>query len=323
MILFQCVVLTALAAPPTLSDDAGRRLQAAQSALGDGDFDTCLKEVSAGTPLTQDDATLSQLYLTQGRCLGALQRYGQVEEAFSRALAHDPEARLDPNRVLPALVVMLDSLRSRLRGTLQVDSQPDSAQLEVDGVPKGPTPARILVPIGRHHVRARSSDSALVGEGDTVVRPNQTTPLRLTLIRRVTSTPPPGAAEPPVALQLDVLGMLDPINGFAAAAGPSLRGHFWFAAAHASFGLNPGVDAQVGFRTPNVAGPLGAFAHADGRLLFLPSGTIPGAGGGAGIYVTASSRFEVFGQVGVTQYLTGPPQTTLWTLATGVRIRIL
>jgi hypothetical protein len=310
--------------PPPSAEDS--RLKRATAAFSDADFDLCLREVDAGVKGSgADDHTLAELFLTRARCLAALQRFGPVEEALTHALEHDPEARLDPKRVLPTLVVTLDSLKVRLRGELNVQVRTPGALIAVDGEEIGAAPANRSVAIGRHHVVAHSPDGVQTVAEDAVVRPNRTTPLLLALPPRpVLPSDVPLPPDPPVQLQIDLVGAFDPINGFALGAGPAVRGTYWFVSLHGAMASFPSVDAQVGGRVPHLVGPFGLFAHLDGTMLFLSTRSVLGGGAAGGLIVSATPDVEVFAEGGARLYSNAPfGSPGLWTLGTGVRIRVL
>jgi hypothetical protein len=311
-------------APPSQEDS---HLKRALNALSEADFDLCLREVDAGVKAPpQDDRTLAELFLARARCLAALQRFGAVEAALTQALEHDPEARLDPKRVLPTLVVTLDSLKVRLRGDLEVQVRTPGALLAIDGEEVGPAPLRRSVGIGRHHVVAHSRDGVQTAAEDAVVRPNQATPLVLALPPR---PPPvdelvPFPPDPTVQLQIDLLGAFDPINGFSLGGGPTVRGTYWFAGLHGAMAAFPSVDAQVGGRLPRLVGPFGLFAHLDGTVLLLSSKSVLGGGVAGGLIVTATPDIEVFAEGGARLYSNAPFSSPgVATLSTGIRIRVL
>jgi hypothetical protein len=318
-----------LAAEPTPPDEGSAHLKRALSALSEADFDLCLREVDAGVKRSgEEDRTLAELFLTRARCLAALQRFGPVEDALTHALEHDPEARLDPKRVLPTVVVTLDSLRVRLRGTLEVQVRTPGALIAIDGDEIGAAPARRSVSIGRHHVVAHSPDGVQTAAEETIVRPNQTTQLLLTMPPRPAAPPAedtvPLPPEPVVQLQLDLLGAFDPINGFALGGGPAIRGTYWFASLHGAMASFPSLDVQAGGRLPYLVGPFGLFAHLDGTMLFLSSSNVLGGGAAGGLIISATPELEVFVEGGARVYSTAPFSSPgVATLGTGVRIRIL
>lgn len=318
-------LLLTLAGAPGVPGPDSAALKEALSAFDNADFDRCLQVTEHGAQSSRDDAVIAQLYLTRGRCYAALQLFDKVEDAFTHALDHDPEARLDPKRVLPTLVVLLDSLRVRLHGTLAVDVP--NAIVSVDGNEVGPTPLNTPVAIGRHHVSAHTPGGGEAAEGEAVVRPNRTTHLELHLAP-VTAATHPGerpvvAAEPdPLQLDVDAVARFDPLNGFGAAAGPSVRGSYWIAALHGGGGLFPSLDLELGLRAPRVVGPVGLFASAHGLLLFSAA-VQAGFGGAAGLMVSGGERFEVFAEAGGHAYFGAGPQPTFLTVGAGVRIRVL
>src|SRR4051812_40883460 len=97
----------------------GTRLDQAQKAFTSGDYDGALKLLD---PMQEasDTATLEKVQLLRAQCFAAQQNFARAEDAFTQALEANPEASLDPARVDPSVVKVLDSLRARLSGELVV-----------------------------------------------------------------------------------------------------------------------------------------------------------------------------------------------------------
>jgi len=141
-----CLCLLA-AAPARLS-----RLEQGQKAFAEGDYSAALKalDLAAG-----EGADLEKVQLLRAQCFAAQQDFGRAEEAFALALEANPEASLDPARVDPSVVKVLDGLRARTRGTVSVSSTPPGAVVSLDGKEQGPTPIELKTVIGRHKVEVK------------------------------------------------------------------------------------------------------------------------------------------------------------------------
>lgn len=140
-----------LAAPaPT-----GTKLEQGQRAFAEGQLDAALKLLDSAAADERDPAALEKIHLLRGQCLAARQDFGRAEEAFALALEANPEAALDPGKVDPAVVKLLESMRARSSGTLTFRSTPPGAHVFLDGVDTGPTPATVTAAIGRHKLEAK------------------------------------------------------------------------------------------------------------------------------------------------------------------------
>ncbi len=160
------VLLLLLAAP-------GRapRFEQGRALFTQGDFDGALKALDGAALESQDPAVLEKVHLLRGQCFAARQEFAQAEEAFFLALSANPDATLDPARVDPTVVKVLDSVRARQTGVLVVTSTPPGASVEVDGRRQGKAPVSVTLPIGKHRVEG-AFDGAEV-QADTVVYPHR------------------------------------------------------------------------------------------------------------------------------------------------------
>jgi hypothetical protein len=206
---------TALAALLVLSAAGGKsKLEQGQKAFAQGDFDAALKALDSAAQETQDTPTLERIHLMRAQCFGARQDFVRAEEAFALALEANPEAALDPARVDPSLVKVLDALRARTKGGLVIHSAPEGAELKLDGAPFGKAPQTTQVPIGRHKLEIQYA-GVLAVSTELVVRTRGVTLVEVvqapgaTLIQ--SDTPVKDSKVHPFA---DVRGMLEvPIQG--------------------------------------------------------------------------------------------------------------
>jgi hypothetical protein len=173
----------------------GTKLEQGQKLFASGDFEGALKALDAAAQENRDDATLEKVHLLRAQCFAARQDFVKAEEAFARVLEANPEASLDPARVDPTVVKLLESVRARLTGSLVLDSTPPGAALSVDGKPAGATPLTQAVPVGRHKVEAKWGDEPALSS-EVVVKPNRE--VRLTWVQGpVKQAPPPACPEVP------------------------------------------------------------------------------------------------------------------------------
>lgn len=140
----------AKSAPSSLS-----KLEQGQKAFAEGQLVEALKALDAAAAENPDAATMEKVQLLRGQCLAAKGDFGRAEEAFALALEANPEAALDPGRVDPAVVKLLESMRTRSVGSLVVRSTPPGARVMVDGTDSGVTPLTLSAGIGRHKLEAR------------------------------------------------------------------------------------------------------------------------------------------------------------------------
>lgn len=144
------LVLMLLAATP-----AQKGLEQGQKLFNQGDFDGAMKVLDATVSQGAENAVLSKLQLLRGQVFAARQDFSRAEEAFTRALEADSDAELDPARVDPTVVRILESVRSRLTGTLVIESAPAGAVVLVDENEVGKTPVTRSVSAGKHKVEVR------------------------------------------------------------------------------------------------------------------------------------------------------------------------
>ncbi len=149
MLLAPLLVAAVLAGPPA----RGTRLEQAQRAFVSGDYDGALKLLE---PLQDaaDVGTQEKVQLLRAQCFAARQDFARAEEAFTLALEANPETSLDPARVDPSVVRVLDGLRARLSGELLVVATPP-AEVSIDGKVVGTAPVSSPQPIGRHKVEVK------------------------------------------------------------------------------------------------------------------------------------------------------------------------
>ncbi len=297
-------------------------LSEAARAFEQGEFERALQRLDQLSAEVRDDATLSRVHLLRGRCFAALQRFDQVESAFEKALEHDPEAKLDPNEVLPTVVAVLDGVRDRLKGVVDVSVDPETPlEVVIDGRPAGTAPVRSPLSIGRHRISARSPDGAELAFREVVLRAGQTERVVLALPtakepeRPVSSAPSaPLELGPTVALR----GIVDPTAGVAFDVGAGLGGRHWLVTGHFTLGGAPGVGLRAALRAPALLGPVGAHASLDGAMFFA-SPASPGVGGSVGLSYPLGKWLGVFVEgSGLRFFDTGPFKQTYFLAALGL-----
>ncbi len=166
--LVTAVVLAAPGAPAAKAS----RLELGVRFFNQGEFDVALKHLDAAAVEAGDAATLEKIHLLRAQAFAARQDFARAEEAFSLALEANPDASLDPARVDPTLVKMLDSVRGRLTGTLVLGSTPPGARITLDQKPVGLAPQTLSVTVGKHHLEAQWGESPPSAK-DVQIRPKK------------------------------------------------------------------------------------------------------------------------------------------------------
>jgi hypothetical protein len=291
-----------------------------QSKLVQGDFSGALKTLDAAGARTKDPATLAQIELAKGLCFGALQEFGKAEAVFLRALMDDPDVRLDPVHVDPALVSLLNGAKEKLRCQLVVTAAV-GARLSWDGAELGQTPFSGAVSIGTHTLgwsRPGASPLAMT----VVARAGQT--LQVVLPEPLPSAPapvaesgaPPPVAPPPAAPPASVATaappevsdrprmvgavegrtLVDPQAGVGAQLGVGLFSRFAFATLSGTFAAADSVDLGIGVQRRRWWGPLGVYASLDG-VLFVHPEVLVGVGANLGASVGLSRWVDLLVEV--------------------------
>ena len=82
---------------------------------------------------------------------------------------------MDPTRVDPSVVRVLDGLRARTRGTLAVRSTPPGAEISLDGKVVGLAPLEATTVIGKHKLTAKFPGSGTLAASTVLVRARRET----------------------------------------------------------------------------------------------------------------------------------------------------
>jgi len=316
MMLAPLLVALVLAGPPA----KGTRLDQAQRAFASGDYDGALKLLDPMQDAS-DTATLEKVQLLRAQCFAAQQNFSKAEDAFTQALEANPESSLDPAKVDPSVVKVLDSLRARLTGELVVTST-TSAQISVDGKVLGATPVSGPFGIGRHKVEAKIGDK--VALADAVIYVHRPTQVVFAQVAGDGAGPP--VAEPPSKLHPfgDLRGIWEPQLG---GGGLELGGgvELPFTRLGISARLYPEFECtlRAGLVVP-VHPLLNAYLEVEVPMLFR-SGVEVGLGGVGGAEFLFSRWAGVFLQFGGRHFFSDIPDLNLPTwfvMAGGVRLRL-
>ncbi len=276
------------------------KFQAGQTEFKRGDFLGALRILDGAAAEATDDQLLGQIHLLRAQCLAARQDFPGAEEAFGLALRHDPEVRLDPSKVDPALVSKLDSLRSRLRGELVVRADRPGAQVWMDGKLIGEAPLKSSVPIGKHVVEVRTADRRFGEQQEVTVRPRQSAEINAELKEK------PAAHSTATRPFADIRGTLDPFRsdknlGFEVGGGLEYQ-HF---RASISAILFPdfGFDLRGALNVP-VVDSFNAYISLEVPVIFASPAQF-GLGGAGGLEYEVRRWFDPFFEVGVRHLFTG------------------
>ncbi len=323
-------VLVLAAAPSKVgTGPAPSKLQIGQAEFNRGDFLAALRTLDAAAAETSDEGRLARIHLLRGQCFAARQDFAAAERAFALALENDPEVTLDPSKVDPARVRVLDGLRNRLRGELRVRADRPGAQVAVDGKVLGQVPLKSSVPIGRHTVEVKSSDRIYGASRDVVIRLKQPAEVDLQL-RKLSSSPPADRGPAPSREDVprpyaDLRSTLDPFSssplGFELGGGVEHRHLRGSASAilYPDFGI-----ALRGALSVPVEGRFSGYVSLEVPIIFS-SPTKFGLGGAGGVEYEVSGWFGPFVEVGVRHFFTGfvddDPNRLM--LQLGIRLRLL
>ncbi|MGI5861415.1 MAG: PEGA domain-containing protein [Myxococcales bacterium] len=303
------------------------RFDTAEAAFAEGDFELALSELRAAASLAKDDALLTEIHLLRGRCYAALGDTNRADEAFTSALEFDPEARLDPAKVRPAVVAILDGLRERLKAELSIRSSHSGALIFFDGKTIGVTPLRTSVPIGKHEVEVRTPDGALWKKQQVTIRARQTHELYVPLQEQAPELVPEPVEEAPKVFGLDeekprvdpasmqaaaeqddavrrvrffadlraaAEPMVDPVS-VGGAFGVGVGGRDLLASVHGSYdGQDFGASLRVTARVSKLLWVVGLHAAIEAPAVFLDSGFGLGAGVAGGLDFAITRWLELF-----------------------------
>jgi tetratricopeptide (TPR) repeat protein len=167
MLAVSLIALLLTGTPAKTAKVEGTKLEQGIKLFNQGDFDAALKMLDAAAAECGDAATLEKVHLLRAQCFAARQDFTRAEDAFGSALEANPDTSLDPARVDPTLVKLLETVRARSLASVTFESTPPGAKLLVDGKDSGVTPQTMSLPVGRHRFEARWGDDS-AGEVRTI-----------------------------------------------------------------------------------------------------------------------------------------------------------
>jgi hypothetical protein len=299
----------------------GNKVDNAVKEFNRGDFPAALKLLQAALEEASDPELISRIQLLRGQAYGAEQDFSRAEEAFNAALLADPEVSLDPARVDPQLVKLLDGLRERLKGELFVKSDGQKAQVSLDGVSLGETPVRIDVAVGRHALEVVAKDAVTLRQ-QISVRPGKAIELELQIAKRG----PAGVSDEDSVRRpfADLRGQVTPFDLPLNASGFEIGGGLDLPSSRVSlsaqvfpvFGLTPRGAVVV-----PISDLLVGYVEAELPFVFRNTFHL-GLGGSGGVEYFPLRWAGVFMQVGARHFFIGADLSNLAGFQGGVRLRM-
>ncbi len=314
-----------LAAPPGRAPAQASRLELGQKLFTQGDVEGALRALEAAAAEGGDAATLERVHLLRAQCFSARQDFVRAEEAFAQALEANPEATLDPSRVDPTVVKLLEGVRARLTGTVVVRSTPPGAELQLDGTPVGAAPRTLQAPVGKRTLTASWAGGAAQAI-ELQVRPRSE--VRVVWVQGA-SGPSGTSLEWPVPRPIrpfgDLRGVFEPATTGTIGGGLELGGGFEFSyfrlGLYARLFPRFAITPRFQFALP-VMERFNVLLEVGVPLSFLPAGLGVGIGGGGGIEYTPLKWIAGYVLIGGQHHIVWPQRNdnTAFTAVGGVRL---
>ncbi len=325
--LTACALLVsavALAAP-----SKGSKLEQGQRLFVAGEVDGALKMLDTAAAESNEPATLERIQLLRGQCFSARQDFVKAEEAFGLALEANPEASLDPAKVDPTVVKILESVRSRLNGTVTFGSAPAGAAIVFDGRQVGVAPLTMSASLGRHSVVFSFGSASTAAREITVKLKREVFLDAVKLVEEKTLAAPLPVAKP-IRPYGDIRGTLEAATtneGALFRGGLDLGGGFelnyfrlgLYARLFPYFGLSP----RAAFVLP-VIDRVTVFLEAHVPFWFRGGGVALGLGGSGGAEYAFLPWMGGFAQIGGEHLFLNPGlnDDTHFLATGGVRLRM-
>lgn len=317
-----------LSAPPARAPRAeGPRVEQGQRLFNQGDFEAALRVLDAAAAEGGDAATLEKVQLLRAQCLAARQDFGKAEEAFALALDANPETTLDPSKVDPTVVKLLEAVRARLTGSVFVNSTPPGATLLLDGKAAGVAPQTLAVPAGRHKLEARWGEGPLQLV-ELQVRPRRDVRVEWVQAERGLLAQAPNLLTPrPVRPFGELRGAFEPATSGALYGSFELGGGIefeWFRVGLSARLLQHfGIVPRFQFALP-VLPSLSVLLEVGLPMTFLPTGFGLGFAGGGGAEYAPLPWLGLVVLIGGRHHFLWPQRNdnTAFTATAGVRLRL-
>ncbi|MFT3713980.1 MAG: tetratricopeptide repeat protein [Archangium sp.] len=324
------LALLIITGPVPPASAKGTKLEQGQKLFATGSFDEALKVLADAVLETADAPTLEKVHLLRAQCFAAKQDFVRTEEAFGLALDANPEASLDPMKVDPTLVKLLDSVRARSQGSIAVNSTPTGAFFSVDGKAMGLSPQTVQLSAGKHKLELKWGEEGAVQSADVLVRPRRE--LRMEYVQQEVPGTGPGQLPPrPIRPFGDLRGTFEPSTSGAVDGGLILGGGIElsyfrigvFVRLFPTFDLTP----RFQFSLPVYAATFGEFNVAlevGAPFTFLPDGLGIGFQGAGGVELYPMKWFGLYVMIGGRHHFLWPGRNdvTAFTATGGVRLRM-
>ncbi|MFO0600518.1 MAG: tetratricopeptide repeat protein [Myxococcaceae bacterium] len=327
--LVPALALLLAAGTPAAKPPKESRFEQGQKLFTQGDFDAALKALDGAVVDGGDSATMEKVHLLRAQCFAARQDFVRAEEAFGQALEFNPDVTLDPARVDPTLVKLLEAVRARSVGQVLLNSTPPGADVSVDGKSLGPAPQSLSLSSGKHKVEAKWADGP-AQKVDLLVRPRQQT--RVEWVQQVSVAPGKATlSDRPLRPFGDLRGMFEPSTSGAVDGGLELGGgleFLWFrlglfARLYPLFSLTPRFQFSLPVATTGV-GDFNITIEAGAPITFLPDGVGIGVQGAGGVEWYPLKWAGAYALIGGRHHFRWPGRNdvTAFTATAGVRLRM-
>lgn len=309
----------------------GTRLEQGQKLFNQGDYDAALKALDAAAADGGDAATLEKVQLLRAQCFAARQDFARAEDAFSLALDANPDTSLDPARVDPTLVKLLDTVRARSLGTVTFASTPPGATLVIDGKDSGVTPQTVSLPVGKHSFSARWGEAAdspdSVRQVNVQLRPRKD--LRVEWVQHSNSTTGGLELERPLRPFGDLRGLFEPQTSGSVGGGLQVGGgvelsYFrlgLFVRVFPNFDLTPRFQFSLPFLKTNL-GEWNLTLEVGVPFSFFPSGFAVGIQGAGGLELYLLKWLAPYVLLGGSHHFLRFGYDTSFVLTGGLRLRV-
>lgn len=171
VVVVSTVLCCALAlANEAAADPAETMLQDGVVNFRVGKFKESIKVLKRARRKTKDPKILARIHLYLGMNYAVKKKHRKkARKAFKKALKLNPAMTMVGGDAKKSIVAMFEEVRQGMTGSLNVESTPSGAAVEIGGKVVGKTPYKGKLPVGKHHVRLRSEDGLERYEADLLV----------------------------------------------------------------------------------------------------------------------------------------------------------
>ncbi len=171
VVVVSTVLCCALAvAPEAAADPAETMLQDGVVNFRVGKFRESIKVLKRALRKTKDPKILARAHLYLGMNYAVKKKLRKkARKAFKKALKLNPALTMASDDAKKSIIAMFDGVRQSMTGSLEVESSPAGAAVEIDGKVEGKTPYKGKLPVGKHRVLVRSEDGLERNEAELLV----------------------------------------------------------------------------------------------------------------------------------------------------------